>query len=93
MITWKFVDERYVPKEVGYLGKFAVVSTYWDGGSSKEADKKLKLVCFLPGIKDTIGHFSSKEEAKKKADFVVLYWIEKAQLKIPKKIVKKTLDS
>ena len=40
-----------------------------------------QLCCYLPGIKKHIAHFSNQdEEAKKKAESILLYWIDKSKI-------------
>lgn len=61
--------------EYGFIGKWHVFGVHW--GSNRAAP--WTLTCRLPGIKDRIADFASKEEAKVRAASVMAHWWTKAQ--------------
>ena len=80
-LTWKRNTGKYASGETAYLGKWPVFSTCWDSCNSKDAKDKIKLYCKLPGIKPDLGNFPDWPDAKKKADSVIVHWIEGLDLK------------
>lgn len=61
---------------LGKSGKWVLFNIFYDGCVSRDKEEKYKLKCFLPGIKDNLGHFLKEKEAKEKAEKVLKYWIE-----------------
>ena len=79
MIKWEKNIKQYSSGEDGFLGKYKIFSIWWDGGNPPEG-KHYALSCFLPGIKDHLGHFKNEVEAKLKADYVLQVWLDNTKL-------------
>ncbi len=61
-----------------FLGKFCVGSVFRDSLVSRDDAKKSKTEMRLPGIKSTLGHFETHEEAKGKVEAAIKYWLSNA---------------
>lgn len=57
-------------------GKWTLFNVFYDGSVSKNQEDKYKLRCYLPGLKDNLGHFKTEREAIDKAEIVLKYWIK-----------------
>ena len=75
-LTWKTNTGKFASGETAYCGKWPVFSTCWDSIISRDAEKKIKLYCKLPGLKTDLGNFIDWNDAKKKADYTIEYWLE-----------------
>lgn len=67
---------------IGYSGKYIFFSIIWDCMRSKASGiPPYKLITALPGVKRCLGNFESEEDAKKKAESVLEYWVNRAGIK------------
>lgn len=80
ILDWRYEEPKYGVMHGGFIKKWRVFSYHYDSCCSKVEVKRYKLTCFLPGLKSNIGHFETEQEAKDKAEFLMLYWIDKAGL-------------
>ena len=64
----------------GFLKNYRLFNIHWDSYSSKNEKNKYVLSCYLPGIKPVVGKYETEKEAKRTAEFVYLYWLEKTGL-------------
>lgn len=74
-LEWKQAEGKYETGKNCYLGKWHVGSAFYDGSTSRGNPNKYRATCTLPGIKNTLGHFLTEEEAKQIVIKVVGYWI------------------
>ena len=79
-LVWKIDSNRYGSSQSGYLGKWKVVSIFYDGTTGRDDPNKEKLVCLLPGIKNVVGKFKTTKEAQIKATEVVEYWLHNLEI-------------
>jgi len=75
MLVWKRKTAQYENGKRGYMGRWPVVSVDWDGGSSRDDDKKYKLTTSLPGLKSTVSTYVLEADAMKDAEEIVGYWL------------------
>jgi hypothetical protein len=80
MLIWERAVEQFANGSHGMLGKWKIFYVHYDGGRSRNDPDKYALGCSLPGIKDHLGHFREEEEAKVKAESVLVHWLKKANL-------------
>ena len=79
-IEWLKQQTRYSDSHVCMLGKWIVGSVYYDGMVTKGDPCVYKATCLLPGIKDILGHYQSREEAKAVVEKSVMHWAKNAGL-------------
>lgn len=78
-LEWVKSPSRYCAENYKLnLGKFTVAQVAFDGSVSKSDKKCYKTSCTLPGVKSYFGHFESADDAKKKVENVVNYWVSEA---------------
>jgi hypothetical protein len=77
-LIWEPDLALYANGDYGRLGSYAVFYVSWNSGSRDLGDWKLN--CMLPGIKNVLGYYKTKEEAKEYAQKVLTHWIERAGL-------------
>lgn len=81
MIEWKEDNKKYYTGYRGMVGKISFFNLYWDASTSNGDNKKWKLACKLPGIKDTLGHFEKKEDGFEMANNALAFFLLKTGLK------------
>ena len=72
-IIWKDDKAKYSNGEHGFVGKWRVFGVHYDG--IVKTEKREKLTCRLPDIKQDLGNFKTREEAQSKAEDVLKYWL------------------
>ncbi len=81
-IRWERDTRQWANGYHGFLGKAMVFGTYWDASSSKDCYKKIKLTCTLAGYKSDLGNYAGEDEARVRAERVLLKWLEFAGLRL-----------
>ena len=74
-IIWKPQEGRWSAGDVCYLGKWQVGHVYYDGGTSKDQQEKYVAKCFLPGVKEKLGHFMTKDLAYGRVETFISIWL------------------
>jgi hypothetical protein len=78
-VEWKIKKNSGASNTVEvFLGRFCVGSVFRDGLVSHDDEKKIKTEVRLPGLKRTLGHFETSEEAKSKVENAINYWLKNA---------------
>jgi hypothetical protein len=81
-IRWEKSSAGYCALENGYLGKWKIFTTEYDGtNGSKNPDGTIILRCKLPGIKNDLGNHIGDILAKAKAQKTLDYWLKNAGIK------------
>jgi len=75
-IKWEQAQGYFESGIDGKAGKWKVFNVFWDGGRPRDENNKFSLKCFLPGIKNGLGHFKSEEDAMSYAEKAFAYWME-----------------
>ena len=79
-MAWGTDERRLAYGKCLFLGKWNVGGVYYDGLTQKDDQLKYASTCNLPGIKSTLGHYETEEEAKKRTEEAVHYWISTSEL-------------
>ena len=79
-MKWNKDTRKYSCGKCLLLGKWNVGGVFYDGLTSKDDPLKYASTCNLPGIKSTLGHYASEEEAMKRTEEAVKYWISKSEI-------------
>jgi hypothetical protein len=81
-IIWIIDERKSSTSKFGTIGKWKIFSTYYDGNTSKDDSTtgRIRLTCFLPGIKKNLGNFQNETEAKEKAETALKYWVKQSEI-------------
>ena len=74
-MRWEKDTGQYTSGEILYLGKWKVGGFHFDSSRSKGDANKWHATCTLPGIKKSLGHFATEEEARARAERAIKYWL------------------
>jgi hypothetical protein len=76
-LSWEVSKNKYGSGRTAKLGKWAVADTCYDMMLSRDdtTTGRFKLTCHLPGIKKILGNYQTEEEAMKRGEEVVCFWI------------------
>ena len=78
-IVWKEVKQTFGGmSNKAYAGKFNVGSVFYSSYVPRGDPNKYQAYCSLPGIKDDLGHFPTRQDAIDKVNSAVLYWFSGA---------------
>lgn len=72
LLTWKGEDLM--------MGAWRVGTVFYDFTVSKDDKKVFAAVNFLPGLRSTLGHFESKNDAMNRVSDAVTLWLKKAEV-------------
>jgi hypothetical protein len=75
MIKWERKTGQYACSEVLYAGQWDVGKVNYDSATSIRDKNKYVAYCKLPGIKETLGHFETEQEAKTRLESAVKHWM------------------
>lgn len=78
-LKWEKIDEKFVTGRTGKAGDIKLFSITWDSFVPQDSNK-YKLTCFLPGIRNNLGHFESVGTAQARAQQALEYWVKKTGL-------------
>jgi hypothetical protein len=77
-LTWqKSTAHQYTAgAEHLYLGRWRVGGTFYNACRDKDDQNVWGAACRLPGLKDVLWHFVTREEAKAKVEKAVKHWMK-----------------
>ena len=81
MMKWEICHRQYESGSRLFLGKWEVGTTHYDSCWTKNDPFAYIAACNLPRIKSRLDNYKTEEEAKKRVERAVKYWIEKAELR------------
>ncbi len=76
-MKWKRDTAKFSHGELLELGQWNVGEIHYDSFRTKDDPLKYAATCKLPGVKQMLGHFEKKEEAREKVEKVVKFWLSK----------------
>jgi hypothetical protein len=82
MIKWSDAKLKYGEAQNGRVGKYVAFSIVYDAVSGPDEQNRQRLECFLHGIKNQLGRFSSVDIAKVAAEKALVIWLEGAGLQV-----------
>jgi len=74
-MTWKKNTGEHAIGEHFYVGRWKTGGCHYDAFRSKQDHNKWQAMTVLPGLKRSLGHFSSEEEAKAIVEKAVKHWL------------------
>jgi hypothetical protein len=79
-MKWEQDTRQYSSGKILLLGKWKVGTVYYDSCRSKDDPKKYEATCYLPGIKNSLGHYDEEDKAKVIVEEAVNHWISKSEI-------------
>ena len=76
-MEWKRDEAKYANGELLLLGVWNVGGIHYDSCCTRDDPFKYASTCSLPGIKGSLGHFKTKDEAKEMVEKSVTHWLSK----------------
>ena len=74
VIEWKKPTHQFATGEIAYLGRWNVGGYHWN--SVRRDGDDWVVSCKLPGIKDTLGSFATKVDARARLEIAVTFWFD-----------------
>lgn len=74
-MEWRRNTRKYANGHLLYAGKWSVGGVHYDSCLPQGAPARFNATCRLPGVKSDLGHFKTEEEAEKRVEEVVRYWL------------------
>ena len=78
-MEWKNVEKSYGSNIQAFTGKYPIFIVIYDI-CPDDKNKRYKLKCKLPGIKECVGNFTEVGDAKTRAEEIFKYWLMRAEL-------------
>lgn len=78
-MEWKNVEKSYGSNICAFTGKYIIFAIIYDI-CPDDKNKRYKLKCKLPGIRENLGNFTDIEGAKTKAEEIFEFWLVRAEL-------------
>ena len=74
-MRWEKDTGQHTCGKILYLGKWKVGGYHWDSTRSQGDEAKWRATCALPGMRQSLGHFSKEEKAMEVAELAVTRWL------------------